>query len=131
VREAGLCDASGWVPVDPRTLLTADARVHAVGDVCAVPLPGAGLLPKAGILAERQGLVVAHNLLAALDGAAERREFDGVGHCFFEVGAREAMLVEGAFFVPPGDRVRFSPASTETYALKQQFERERLSRWFD
>ncbi len=129
VRDAGLTDASGFVPVDPKTLCTAHENVYAVGDVSAVKLPGPGMLPKAGIMAERQAEVVAANLLAALEGRSRDRAFDGVGHCFFEVGGKRAMLVEGEFFNEPGKRVRFSEPSAEGYASKQRFERERLARW--
>jgi sulfide:quinone oxidoreductase len=130
VQEAGLTDASGWIPVHPSTLDTAHPRVHAVGDVCAVKLPGAGFLPKAGIMAERQGEVVAARVLAALEGGASEREFDGEGYCFFEVGGGKAMQMEGSFFAEPGKRVRFSDPAAEAYALKVKFERDRLARWF-
>jgi sulfide:quinone oxidoreductase len=130
VREAGLTDGSGWIPVDSGTLATSHGQVWAVGDVCAVKLPGGGMLPKAGILAEREGEVVGRNLLAALEGRRAEASFDGSGYCFFEVGDHRAMLVEGTFYTEPAKRVRFSEPSTESYGLKERFESERLARWF-
>ncbi len=130
VRQAGLTDGSGFVPVDPRTLSTAHPDVYAVGDVCALKLPGSGMLPKAGIMAERQAEVVAGNLLAQLEGRTPDRTFDGMGHCFFEVGRQRAMLVQGEFFSEPGNRVRISEPSAEGFETKQRFEQERLARWF-
>jgi sulfide:quinone oxidoreductase len=130
VRGSGLADASGWIAVDPGTLATADPRVHAVGDVTAIKLPGAGMLPKAGIMAEAEAEVVAHNLLATLDGRAPDRAFDGAGYCFMEVGDRRAIAVDGAFFTSAPDRVRMDAPSPEAFARKQAFERERLARWF-
>lgn len=130
VRTAGLADASGWIPVDPQTFATSDPSIHAVGDVTAVALPGAGLLPKAGVMAERQAEVVAANLLAALAGRGPERAYDGTGVCYMEVGGKRAARIEGAFYTGPGDRVRLDAPSAETFALKQAFERERLARWF-
>lgn len=130
VRDSGLTDASGWIAVDPGTLATPHANLYAVGDVTVVKLPGSGMLPKAGIMAELEAQVVASNILAQLDGRAASAGFDGKGYCFFEVGGRQAMLVQGEFFREPGNRVVLSPPSPETFALKQQFERERLTRWF-
>jgi sulfide:quinone oxidoreductase len=130
VRDARLTDSTGWIPVDPATLATTHPNVFAIGDVAAVKLPGPGLLPKAGIMAERQGEVVGANLLAALSGRAPERRFDGVGYCFFEVGDRQAMQVDGTFFEAPERRTRFTVPSAEGFAAKQRFERERLERWF-
>lgn len=130
VRDAGLTDGTGWIPVDPATLATAHPNVFAIGDVAAVKLPGPGLLPKAGIMAERHGEVVGANLLASLAGRAPERRFDGAGYCFFEVGERRAMQVDGTFFADPENRTRFTEPSAEGFEAKQRFERERLERWF-
>ena len=130
VKEAGLTDASGWIPVDPETLATSDPQVWAVGDVTAIRLPGSGMLPKAGIMAELQGEVVGQNLLGTLEGGGTKRTFDGSGYCFFEVGGHRAMMLHGAFYSEPGNRVRFEAPSTEAYAMKERFESERLARWF-
>jgi sulfide:quinone oxidoreductase len=130
VAEAGLVDSTGWVPVDRSSLTTAHERVFAIGDVCAVKLPAGGLLPKAGVMAERQGEVVAANLLEALEGRAGGEQFDGSGECFFELGDGQAMRMEGHFFRPVADRVDAGPPGAEALADKERFERERLERWF-
>lgn len=129
--QAGLSDASSWIPVDPATLATTCADVYAVGDVNSIRLPGSGMLPKVGIMAELQAEVVAANLLAQLEGRTPERTFNGEGYCFFETGEGQAMLVEGRFYAEPGARARFTPPSKQIHELKQRFERERLSRWFD
>jgi hypothetical protein len=92
--------------------------------------PAGGLLPKAGVMAERQGEVVAGNLLEALEGRAGGEQFDGSGECFFELGDGQAMRMEGHFFRPVADRVDAGPPSAEALADKERFERERLERWF-
>ncbi len=129
VRDSGLADAPGWIAVNPGSLATSHANLYAVGDVTAVKLPGSGMLPKAGIMAELEAQVVAANILAELDGRPGEAAFDGKGYCFFEVGNRQAMLVQGDFYRESGDRAVLSPPTHETFAMKQQFERERLSRW--
>jgi sulfide:quinone oxidoreductase len=111
VRDAQLTNPSGWIPVDPRTLQVnqqPEAReVYAVGDVTAVPLPGrykpeVGLsMPKAGVIAEAQGRIVAHQIAAKVLGRTAEEFFDGKGYCYLETGAHHAMRAEGSFFEMP------------------------------
>ncbi len=62
VREIGLTDETGWVPVDPLTLETQRRDVFAIGDITIYPLPDGAVLPKAGVFAEQQALVAARNI---------------------------------------------------------------------
>jgi sulfide:quinone oxidoreductase len=111
VREAQLVGPSGWIPVDPRTLrvviAAGTAEVYAIGDISSVPLPGrfspeAPLsLPKAGVFAEAQGRVVAHQIAARVLGTATAETFDGTGFCYLEVGGGKALKAEGRFFEMP------------------------------
>jgi sulfide:quinone oxidoreductase len=130
VREAGLTDASGWVPVDPRTLASSAPGVYAVGDVNGLKLPAGGMLPKAGIMAELEGEIVADRILASLGQSLKPKDFDGKGYCFFEAGEGRAMKVQGDFFGPTTDRVRMEAPSEEGFQAKQAFEAERLKSWF-
>jgi sulfide:quinone oxidoreductase len=117
VRDARLTNASGWIPVDPQTLRvkTAAGEVYAVGDVTAVPLPGrykpdvALSLPKAGVFAEAQGRVVAHQIAAKLLGSAPRETFDGAGYCYLETGGGRAVKADGSFFELPHPVMRKQP----------------------
>lgn len=97
VREAGLTDASGWVPVTVETLETPLENVFAIGDVTSITLPDGQQLPKAGIFAERQAEVVARNIAFRLKGGPRPDPFDGQGRCFLEVGAGAAAVIEGNF----------------------------------
>jgi sulfide:quinone oxidoreductase len=109
--QAGLIGPSGWIPVDPLTLqvkLPPDTQdVYAIGDVTGVPLPGrfkpdVGLsLPKAGVMAESQGRVVAHRIAARVLGQPPTATFDGKGFCFLETGEGRAVRAEGSFFEMP------------------------------
>jgi len=117
VRDAQLTNASGWIPVDPQTLQvkTVAGEVYAVGDVTAVPLPGrykpdvALSLPKAGVFAEAQGRVVAHQIAAKLLGAVPKETFDGVGYCYLETGGGRAVKADGSFFELPHPVMRKQP----------------------
>lgn len=62
------CDAAGWVAVDASHRSTSHPFVHAAGDVCARSTPG---FARSGVHAVHAGPVLAANLLAALDGAAQ------------------------------------------------------------
>jgi sulfide:quinone oxidoreductase len=116
VRDAGLVNASGWVPVDPQTLEVklpaAAGRVYAAGDVTAVPLPGRYkpdmplALPKAGVFAQAHGEVIAHQIAAKLAGAAPGATFDGVGYCYLETGGGRAIKADGSFFALPNPVMR-------------------------
>lgn len=111
VRESGLTNASGWIPVDARTLevlaFAEDHRVYAIGDVTVVPLPGRFkpdaplVLPKAGTFADGQGRVVAAHIAARIHGEEPTAAFDGKGFCYIEMGDRHALRGEGSFFARP------------------------------
>ena len=50
------------------------------------------MLPKAGVFAHAQALVVAQRIAADLDGATARAEFCGDGYCMLEAGERPCGL---------------------------------------
>lgn len=108
VVDAGLAKPGGWIPVDPGTLAVAGfERVWAVGDVTTVPLPGRFkpevplVLPKAGVMADSQGRVAAHQIAAQVLGKPTDETFDGKGFCFLETGDLHAVKGEGDFFEMP------------------------------
>ena len=110
-REAGLTGGGPWIAVNPQTmevgLDTAVGRVFAIGDVTTVSLPGRFkpdmplVLPKAGVMAEAQGLVVAQRIADLAAGRTPSAEFDGRGFCYLELGRGEAVRAEGSFFNMP------------------------------
>jgi sulfide:quinone oxidoreductase len=111
VRDAGLVNQGGWIPVDPKTLKTSADRVWAIGDVTSVPLPGrykpdvALVLPKAAVFADAHGRVVAAQIAAHAQGRESAEAFDGKGFCFVEFGGHHAMGGEGSFFDLPSPKV--------------------------
>ena len=135
VRDAQLTNASGWIPVDPQTLQvkTAAGEVYAVGDVTAVPLPGrykpdvALSLPKAGVFAEAQGRVVAHQIAAKVLGSVPRETFDGTGYCYLETGGGRAVKADGSFFELPHPVMRKQPPDEAQFRGKLDWVARHLS----
>jgi sulfide:quinone oxidoreductase len=127
--DAGLAQPGGWAKVDPRTLETGVADVYAIGDATAIMLANGMPLPKAGLLAELEGTVVAARIADRLAGVEPTTTFDGEAFCFIETGGGRAMMVGGRFLDDPPD-VQVTPASEELRQRKVAFERERLVRWF-
>jgi sulfide:quinone oxidoreductase len=132
VREAGLTDASGWIPVDPKTLKTSLDRVYAIGDLCKVPLPGRFkpemplALPKAGVFAEAHGRVVAHQIAAEVLGKKTSEIFDGLGYCYIETGDQQAVRGDGEFFALPHPQMTAQPADL---AQKQAWAEDWVKRY--
>jgi sulfide:quinone oxidoreductase len=128
--DAGLAEAGGWVKVNPKTLETSADGVSAVGDCTAIPLATKQPLPKAGVLAESEGKIVAERIAATLNGIRPEAEFDGAGACYLEIGGGEAMMVRGRFLAQPAPEVELLGPSAELLAQKAGYERDRLETWF-
>jgi len=111
VRQAGLANQAGWVTVDPASLATQHENVFAIGDVTAIPLPGRWkpevplVLPKAGVFAHIQALVVAHRIAGHIAGVKVEETFCGDGYCMLEAGAQEGGFAFGNFFAEPSPQV--------------------------
>jgi sulfide:quinone oxidoreductase len=128
VRDAGLANEAGWVPVDPRTLATPREGVHAIGDVTAVPVPGRWkpdvplMLPKAGVFAHAQAPIVARRIAAAVVGEREEATFGGAGYCMLEAGEARAGFAFGNFFAEPAPDVRLRRIGKEWHLGKALLE---------
>ncbi len=138
VRDAGLTDASGYVPVHPQTLeILSDLEtlhvqypgVYAIGDVAAVRLMNSMLLPKAGVFAEGQAQVVAATIAADIEGVNKPPGFDGEGFCYVDVGDGTAAYGSGNFYAYPAPRVTLEPPSESGRRAKDQYE-DLLDSWF-
>jgi sulfide:quinone oxidoreductase len=130
VVQTGLAESSAWIRVDPRTLETRFPGVHAIGDVTEITLANGKPLPKAGTFAEEEGRVVAERIAATFAGRREEAVFEGVGHCFMEVGNDEALLVRGRFLAEPAPEVETTEPSRRYRDEKVAFEADRLKAWF-
>lgn len=129
VRQAGLTDEAGWVPVDQHMLETAHEDVFAIGDVTRIPLPDGMALPKAGVFAHGQAEVVAKNIAARVLGQPARATFDGKGSCFLEAGGGVAGMAQGDFYADPR-RISMRSPSRLWHWGKVAFERYWLWKWY-
>lgn len=130
VRDAGLCDESGWVPVNRFKLETKYPGVYAIGDVTGIALAIGKPLPKAGVFAHEQARVVAHNIARAISGGNEDGIFQGHGECFVEIGDGRAGFGSGNFYAEPKPQVRLYPPSRWRHYGKVLYEQYWLRRWF-
>ncbi len=130
VSESGLTAESGWIPVERGTLRTAHEGVYAVGDVTAIMLSTGLPLPKAGIMAELEGMRVAAAIAAGVRGSAEPAPFLGEAFCYVELGAEIAARMDVKFFAEPAPDITFVEPGPERSAEKRAFESDRLARWF-
>jgi sulfide:quinone oxidoreductase len=123
VRDSPLAGDTGWIPVDRATLETRHERVHAIGDVTTITLANGKPLPRAGVFAHGEGLVIAHRIAAALAGHQARDTFDGVGYCWVEAGAGRAAFATGEFFAEPDPTLALRAPGRPWHAGKVLFER--------
>lgn len=127
VRAGGLCDASGWVPVDATSLETRYPGVFAIGDVTAIRLANGMFLPKAGVFADTEARVVAQRIAAEISGEGAAPQFDGRGSCFIEVGDGQAAYGAGTFYGIPGPRITLDAPSARYRREKEDMERAALA----
>ena len=130
VREAGLTNESGWVPVDRHTLQTQFDNVFALGDITTIPLKMGRPLPKAGVFAHDQAEVVAHNIAHAWTGKGAPRQFTGEGMCFIETGGGRAGIGKGNFYAEPTPRVEMRGPNRFWHMGKILYEKYWLYRRF-
>jgi sulfide:quinone oxidoreductase len=128
VRETGLTDETGWIPVEIDTLETHYPGVYALGDVISArqPNPTGLFLPKAGVFADEQSRVVAANIGAEIKGEAKSKRYDGKGFCYIEVGDGLAAYGSGDFYGYPGPRVYLEPPSERHHKERKRLELDQL-----
>jgi sulfide:quinone oxidoreductase len=130
VREAGLTNESGWVPVDRHTLQTKFENVFAIGDIAAIPLKMGRPLPKAGVFAHGQAEVVAHNIAHAWTGKGTPHQFAGEGMCFIETGGGRAGIGMGNFYAEPTPQIEMREPNRFWHLGKILYEKYWLYRRF-
>ncbi|MBP1608709.1 MAG: pyridine nucleotide-disulfide oxidoreductase [Acidobacteria bacterium] len=133
VKDAGLTNTTGWVPVNPQTLATAYEGVFALGDVTAIPIPGRWkpdvplMLPKAGVFAHAQAEVVAARISSEIEGRTADKTFCGDGYCMLEAGENLAGFAYGNFFAEPSPQVNLRQIGKAWHIGKVLFEQWWLS----
>ena len=129
-KASGLTGDGEWIAVDKGTLQTSYPHVFAIGDVTLIPLANGLPLPKAGLIAELEGLRVAAAIATEVRGGSPPPPFDGSGICFIEMGKGQAALIDGSFYAEPEPQVVLTEPSPLHAEEKRRFEAERLERWF-
>lgn len=119
---SGLLGEKGWIPVDRYTLETKFKDVYAIGDVTSIPLTIGLSLPKAGVFAQGQAKVVAHNIAKDWLGTGEKKSFDGMGDCFIETGDLCAAIGRGNFYAQPTPQVVMEGPDPKWHTVQEQFE---------
>lgn len=128
VREAGLANEAGWIPVDRATLQTKYENVYALGDVSVCPIPGRWkpdaplILPKAGVFAHAQAEVVARRIAAEITREGTQAEFPGLGYCMLEAGESMAGFAYGNFFAEPSPQIELRKVGGTWHLGKAMFE---------
>jgi sulfide:quinone oxidoreductase len=129
VREAGLIDDSGWIPVNRNTMDTRFPGVYAIGDVTGISLKMDKPLPMAGVFAEREGQAVAANIALDITGQGEPASFNGHGECFVEAGGGKAGFGRGNFYAEPTPQIQLFKANRRWHIGKVMFEKNWFRRW--
>lgn len=129
VRQAGMTDETGWIPVEIDTLKTRYPNVFAIGDVTSIkqPNPSGLSLPKAGVFADEHGRVVAANIATEIEGKDNSKRFDGKGFCYIEVGGGQAAYGSGNFYGYPGPIVYLDPPSQKNHEDRKKLELDQLA----
>ena len=127
VKDAGLTDDSGWIPVNPHNLATRHEDVFAIGDITSIETPHghAPYLPKAGVFAQGQAEVVANNLAISITKKGEMKQWNGEGSCYLQVAKSESAFLKGAFLSNP-PRLEFHPPRRKWFLEKLRLEKEWL-----
>ena len=130
VRASGLADATGWIPVDARSMQTRHPNVFALGDVSSILLPHGGALPKIGGIAQNEAEVIAHNIACEILQHGMKKEFAGTGFYFLETGLGKAGYLHAKFFETPSPKAEFREPSVTYHWAKVVAEKYWLWRWF-
>ena len=124
-----LASTGGWIDADRQTLATAFPGVYAIGDNAQLPLSIGKPLPRAGVFAHAQALVVADNIAATIKNRSAAASFDGHGGCFIETGFGKAGYGSGDFYAEPSPAVKIRQPARRWHLSKIAFEYSVMRRW--
>lgn len=88
VADAGLIGESGWVEPDPETLESEYENIFVIGDIVELSTEKNHPMPKAGIFAQYQAEVVAHNIARKISGKTSNKTFKYKGSYILDSGAK-------------------------------------------
>ena len=128
IYDSDLAKEPGFIPID-RDCKTSFENIFAIGDVTVLPVGEKLAVPKAGIFAEGEGIIVAKNIISKIQSKKEIELFDGKGGCFIESGKDTAAVLEVDMFSHSKPSTNLSELTSDNLTKKQEFEKERLSKW--
>lgn len=108
--DAGLVGKSGWVEPNPDTLETKYDNVYVIGDVIELSGEKNRSMPKAGIFAQHQAEVVAHNIARKISGKSPDKTFKYKGSYILDSGDKADKI--------SGDFEKGGDQSSKTGALR-------------
>ena len=128
IYDSNLAKEPGFIPID-RDCKTPYQNIFAVGDVTSLVVIDSMAVPKAGIFAEGEGIIVAKNIISKLESKETSVLFDGKGGCFLESGKDTASIIEVDMFTDPKPSTHLTESTSDNLSKKLDFEKERLSKW--
>jgi len=130
IRDSGIGNEMGWIPVDKNTLKTNHNNVFAIGDVASITLDSGKPLPKAGVFAHFEAEIVAKNIVADINGLKTDKKYDGYAYCFLELGYGKAGFAGGNFYAKPSPLVKMRNPGRIWHWGKALFEKYWFWKWF-
>jgi sulfide:quinone oxidoreductase len=110
--DSGIGDAEGWIPTQKDTMMVKGHEgVYAIGDATDIPVS------KSGVVAHLQSIVVAKNILSAMNESSDRTGYNGRINCPMEVGHHRAIFVSATYTSPPEEQ---SPSMVK-FLMKKSF----------
>ena len=128
IYDSNLAKEPGFIPID-RDCKTPFENIFAIGDVTSLTVNDTMAVPKAGIFAEGEGIIVAKNIISKLESKETSVIFDGKGGCFLESGRDTASIIEVDMFTNQKPTTKLTESTKDNLSKKLDFEKERLSKW--
>ncbi len=130
IRDSGIGNDAGWIPVDKNILRTNYHNVFAIGDVASITLDSGKPLPKAGVFAHFEAEIVAENIAAEINGLNADKKYEGNAYCFLELGYGKAGFAGGNFYAMPSPLIKMKTPGRIWHLGKVLFEKYWLWKWF-
>jgi len=128
IYDSGLAKEPGFISIK-RDCKTSFENVFAIGDVTSMTVTETMTVPKAGVFAEGEGIVVAKNIISKIQSKEELTLFDGKGGCFIESGKETASILEVDMFSQSKPSTSLSESTLDNLSKKIEFEKERMTKW--
>ena len=130
IRDSGIGNEFGWIPVNKNTLKTKYNNVFAIGDVASITLDSGKSLSKAGVFAHFEAEVVADNITGEIKNSNPNKKYNGKAYCFLETGYGKAGFAGGNFYTNPSPLIKMRNPGRIWHLGKILFEKYWFWRFF-